>query len=406
MAVREHGMVQFTRGQHLALDDSKVVVDVGVTRLRDEDGMAFGVDARFVDPRVQGRVIDVVDLLVGGHMMIQLDGIGTTSAKGVPWVERWYELQGVHMHLDVGVGLFKLGPLAFPHFDHIVPFLAKGGHFGLGLFVGVSHGAVEETQMFFMAYGIALGTPMPETAVKFIDGVGLGMKAVHGEGGPRNAILARVAYVLQMGTVGRMRMIGIGASHVVVVFQVFGGELSQSLLAKLTIAPGQPFEGHSGLIDVVAPSADGFTGQTVGDHAIHAEISIASGGDGHVFKGVEPSLGFKHPFESHAALFEETHIRFAVVHQFFLEVKDHLVVGLFLVPGFELLPSFGGHGFGHVVVDGGDGSHVLLMFGDVEFVGEVPLFQFRESKGFGKRGQWHLEETERIDETDLVVLDF
>ena len=46
------------------------------------------------------------------------------------------------------------------------------------------------------------------------------------------------------------------------------------------------------------------------------------------------------------------------------------------------------------------------MFGDVEFVGEVPLFQFRESKGLGERGQRHLEETERIDETDLVVLDF
>ena len=287
----------------------------------------------------------------------------------------------------------------------MVPFLAKEGHFGLGLFVDVLYGAVDEAQMFFLAFGITGGTTMPETTVKFVDGTGLGMKAVHGEGGARNVILARVAHVLQMGTEGRMRMIGIGATHAVVVFQVFGGELSQSLLAKLVIAPGQPFEGHFGLVDIVAPSADGFTGQTVGDHAVHAKISIAGGGDGHVFKGVEPRLGFKHPFESQAALFEETHIRFAIGHQFLLEVKDPLVVGLFFVPGFELLPSFGGHGFGHVVVDGGDGSHVLLVLGEVEFVGEVPLFQFRESKGFGKRGQRHLEETERIDETDLVVLD-
>ena len=227
-------------------------------------------------------------------MMIQFDGIGTTFAKGVPRVERWYELEGVHVRLDVRLGLFELGPLAFPHFDDVLPFLAKGGHFGLGLFVGVSHGAVEETQMFFMAYGIALGTPMPETAVKFIDGAGLGMETVHGEGGTRNAILARVGYVLQMGMGDRMRMVE--------------DESTRSLLAKLVIAPGQPFEGHSGLIDVVAPSADGFTGQTVGDHAVHAEISIASGGDGHVFKGVEAGLGFKQTFESHASLFEETHI--------------------------------------------------------------------------------------------------
>ena len=309
-------MVQFTRGQHLALDDSKVATDVGVTRLRDEQGMAFGVDARFVDPRVQGRVVDVVDLLVGGHTMIQFDGIGAASAKGITRVERWHELQGVHVRLDIGVSLFELGPLAFPHFVHVVAFLAKGGHFGLGLFVDVSHGAVEETQMFFMAYGITLGTTVPETAVKFIDGVGLGMETVHGEGGPGNVILARVAHVLQMGTVGRMRMVGIGASHPVFDFQLFGGELTQSLLAKMVIAPGQPFEGHSGLIDVVTPSAHGFTGQTVGDHAVHAQISIASRGDGHVFKRVEPSFVFKHTFESHTALFQETHIRFAVGHQF------------------------------------------------------------------------------------------
>ena len=399
-------MVQFTRGQHLALHDSKVAIDGCVTRLRDEHGMALGVDARFVDPRIQRRVVDVVDLLVGGHVMIQLDGIGAASAKGVTRVERCHELQGVHVHLDVGVGLLELGPLAFPHFVHVVAFLAKGGHFGLGLFVDVLHGAVMETQMFFMAYGITLGTTVPETAVKFIDGAGLGMKAVHGEGGPRNVILARVAHVLQMGTVGRMRMVGIGASHPVFVFQVFGGELTQSLLAKMVIAPGQPFEGHSGLIDVVTPSADGFAGQTVGDHAVHAQISIASRGDGHVVKRVELGFVFKHTFESHTALFQETHIRFAVGHQFFLEVKENLVVALFLVPRFKLLSSFGGHDFGHVVVDGWDGSHVLLMVGDIELVREVPLFQFRESKGLGKRRQRHLEETERIDETDLVMFDF
>ena len=377
-----------------------------MTRLRDEHGMTFGVDARFVDPRVQGRVVDVVDLLVRGHVMIQLDGIGASSAKGITRVERWHEVQGVHVRLNVRVGLLEVGPLAFPHFVHVVPFLAKGGHFGLGLFVNVMHGAVTETLMFFMAYGITLGTTVPETTVKFIDGVGLGMETVHGEWGPRDVILARVAHVLQVITVGRMRMVGIGASHPVFVFQVFGGELTQNLLAKMVIAPGQPFEGHLGLIDFVAPSTHGFTGQTVGDHAAHAQISIASRGDGHVFKRVEPACGFKQAFESQTALFQETHIRFAVGHQFVLEVKENLVVALFLVPRLKLLSSFGGHDFGHVVVDGWDGIHVLLLVWDIELVREVPLSQFRESKGFGKRSQRHLEETERIDETDLAVFDF
>jgi len=41
----------------------------------------------------------------------------------------------------------------------------------------------------------------------------------------------------------------------------------------------------------------------------------------------------------------------------------------------------------------------------VELVGEVPFAEFCQSKGFGKGGQRHLEETERIDESDTIVLD-
>ena len=37
---------------------------------------------------------------------------------------------------------------------------------------------------------------------------------------------------------------------------------------------------------------------------------------------------------------------------------------------------------------------------------EVALAEFRQSKGFGNGRQRHLEETERIDETNAIVLDF
>ena len=235
--------------------------------------------------------------------MIQFGGIGTSSAKGVTRVERFHELQGVHVHWDVRLDLLELGPLAFPHFKDAVPFSAKGGDFGLGLFVDVLHGAVTETQMLFMAYRITLGTTVPETPLKFVHGVGLGMETVHSEWGPRDVTLACIAHVLQVMTVDRMRMAGTGASHPVFDFQVFRGELTQSLLSKLVIAPGHPFEGHSGLIDLIAPSAHGFTGQAVGDHAVYAQISVASRENGHVLKRVEPGFGFKQTFESQTALF-------------------------------------------------------------------------------------------------------
>ena len=112
----------------------------------------------FFKPRVQGRIVDVVDLLVRCHAMIQLNDISASSAKGVARVERFHELQGVHVRLDIGIGLLEFGPLTFPHFDDVVPFLEKICDFGVGLFVDILHGEVTETQMLFMVYGITLGT--------------------------------------------------------------------------------------------------------------------------------------------------------------------------------------------------------------------------------------------------------
>ena len=75
------------------------------------------------------------------------------------------------------------------------------------------------------------------------------------------------------------------------------------------------------------------------------------------------------------------------------------------MPLFQGLLAFGRHGFRHVVIEGWDDAHVVLMLGEVELVWEVTFFQFCQSKGFGKGRQRHLEETERIDETDTIVLD-
>ena len=82
-----------------------------------------------------------------------------------------------------------------------------------------------------------------------------------------------------------------------------------------------------------------------------------------MFKGIEPCQGFKQPFEGQASFFQETHIRFAVQHQLFLEVKDHVLGTLLLMPRFQGLTGFGGHGFGHVVIEGWDEAHVCLVLG-------------------------------------------
>ena len=91
LMVRQHGTVQLRWRQHPTFDETKVTMDVGVTQLRDELGMAFGVDARLVDPGVQGGVIDVMDLMTRCHVMVQLGGIGASSTKGVTRVEGFHK---------------------------------------------------------------------------------------------------------------------------------------------------------------------------------------------------------------------------------------------------------------------------------------------------------------------------
>jgi len=223
MAVRQHGVVQFTRREDSALDDSKVEADVGVTRLRDEARMALGVHTGFVDLRVQGGVVDVMDLLTRGHTIVQFDGIGTTPTEGVTRVERLDELKGIHERLDVGRAFFEASPVAFPHFHHVVPLGLKLFGFLLGLLVHIPHGPITETQMFFVTVGIMAGTPVAETAVEFVHGVGVLTVAIHEPHGG-DVILAGIADVLNVLAMTGMRMVRISVSHEIVIFQVFWAE--------------------------------------------------------------------------------------------------------------------------------------------------------------------------------------
>ena len=85
--------------------------------------MPFRVDTGFVDPWVQRGDIDVMDLLTGGDMMVQLDGIGTPSTERVAWIQGCCELKLGHKRTDIRGGVFETSPFTFPHLDYRVPLL-------------------------------------------------------------------------------------------------------------------------------------------------------------------------------------------------------------------------------------------------------------------------------------------
>ena len=81
-----------TRKEYLTFDETKVVMDVCVTRLRDELGVTFWVDARLVDPGLQEGEVDVMNLLARCHVLVEFDGIGAFPTEGVTGVEGFHDL--------------------------------------------------------------------------------------------------------------------------------------------------------------------------------------------------------------------------------------------------------------------------------------------------------------------------
>ena len=155
-------------------------------------------------------------------VMVQFDGIGTTSTEGVTRVERVDEGQVIHERLDVRRGFFEASPLASPHFHHVVPFRSKQVDFLLGLFVHIPHGPITVAHMFFVTVGITVGTPVDETTLKFVHGLGVWAVAIHEELGTGDAILAGIADMLNEITLTGMRVV----------------RGSQGLLTLLVITPG------------------------------------------------------------------------------------------------------------------------------------------------------------------------
>ena len=163
--------------------------------------MSFGVDTLLVDPWVQGGDIDVVDLLVGGDMMVQFDGIGTSSTESVTRLEGVDEVQVVDEGLDLWVGFFETFPFAPPDLNYLVPLFGKLLDFVLSGVVNVMHRPMTVTGMFFVAIGVTGWASVPETPLKFVDGVGVGAITIHMDLGPGDLILAGISdmlYVLAM----------------------------------------------------------------------------------------------------------------------------------------------------------------------------------------------------------------
>ena len=58
-------------------------MDVLIFGVDDDARMPHRVSAGFVDPRVQRRHVDVMDLFIGFYGVVEFDSVGSTSKEGV-----------------------------------------------------------------------------------------------------------------------------------------------------------------------------------------------------------------------------------------------------------------------------------------------------------------------------------
>ena len=86
-AMRKDWMIEIVRWKNLTLDESKVRGDVGATRLVEDSGMSYQVEAILVGRRVERGEVVVIDLFsLLGHV-VQFDGIGATAEEGISGLE-------------------------------------------------------------------------------------------------------------------------------------------------------------------------------------------------------------------------------------------------------------------------------------------------------------------------------
>ena len=283
--------------------------------------MTDRVETVFVGPRVEGREIEVIDLFPVLDRVIQLDSIGASPEEAVTRLEPGHEFEGVHESTHALVLLLELGPLAFPHDDHVVAFGEEGILFEDGGFVHVAHGLVVHLVPRLVAVRKTPGAPVPEATVEFVDGVRGFIVAVH---------------VIGFGTL---------EDHVFpTVAGMTNGHVGFSVLVR------QPFQSRQGMgFALLVPSTDGFRGQLSFGHVFGAVEEVARRGDGDAtFEGVEPADLFEFLAEHLTSPFEQEHVRFAVGHEFILKVKN--VPGLVrVVPLVEFSSSLRGYAFGIVV---------------------------------------------------------
>ena len=86
-------------------------------------------------------------------------------------------------------------------------------------------------------------------------------------------------------------------------------------------------------------------------------------------------------------------------------MEGHIARNLVSVPTGKFLFLFGHHAIGILKFQIGDPAHVLLVVGGIEQMRKEPLLLFRQIEGAWKRGEWHGQKTQPVNEFEGSALE-
>ena len=121
VTIWKDGMIDIGGWEDGAFSQTKVRGKVGGAWIVEDDGMTNGVLSIFVDPRIQARIVIIVDFFVVDGLMVQSDGIGSPALERFTWFQGCLEVQVGDERSHFMIVLFNLGPLTLPYFDEPVP---------------------------------------------------------------------------------------------------------------------------------------------------------------------------------------------------------------------------------------------------------------------------------------------
>ena len=112
-------MIELVGWEDGAFRDTKVLGKIPFW-FKDDDGMTNGIFTVLVDIRIEGCKVVVIHRLLNPGLMIELDGIRSSSAESITRVKWGNNVELIDKVTYSWIVLFELSPLTFPHLLHIV----------------------------------------------------------------------------------------------------------------------------------------------------------------------------------------------------------------------------------------------------------------------------------------------